>query len=362
MLKDYILKLEAPLNQSMIDDFHLNNYQIVFHDDILPDLVIVHGSKVSLDSFDFVERFRESRRNGTLLSNTTENKAKTIVDFTPSIDTEKLNTFGHGFGVGVAVLDCGLIPAIATPVEENEDFTGFGKSPYRSPQGTMPPHADIVVNIIRHFSKAARIYNAKVCHQDGTLNETHVFNGLKWARSKENVRIINMSIGWHFKCDGSCDLARYINAIYEKQQIVVVSAMGNKFDGQDYFTFCPACASEAVSVGAVSEDGNTIAHFSVPGHINSMKPNIVAAGNGKMLMGEFFTPFHGTSFAAPVITGILASLVSYTGDMEKLRMRLYETASYMEGIPSNYQGLGKLDLLALLEVLSNEQRIDSASS
>lgn len=108
----------------------------------------------------------------------------------------------------------------------------------------------------------------------------------------------------------------------------------------------------------MSEDGVDVAEFSSPGHINSNKPNILAPGYGQIISKVYVSSFSGTSFAAPVVTGILGALVSYTSNVEKLRIKLLETAEKLEGISVTKQGLGRLNLPKLLEVLENENKID----
>lgn len=357
-VKEYIVDLIEPLNEAILDSLHSLKYEIVFQDDLVPEILVVKGTQ-SLESLSFVKSCRETRVDGVLL--TPKLPKTTKVSFKPEFNLDPLHLFGIGFGVGVVVLDCGIFPEICGEVEEEEDFTGYGKVPYVTPNGAVSPHGSIVVSEIRQIAKAVKIYSGKVLHKDGTLNETHLLNGLKWARQQENVRIINLSVGWAYECQGDCMLARYINKIWEKQKILVVAAAGNNNEEKQHRVHCPACAEEAITVGAVSTEGDAIAQFSVQGHINTNKPNIVTTGIGGVVSDAYISRFSGTSFAAPVVTGILSCLVSYVRNVETLRMRLYETAERMEGVPSSYQGMGKLNLPALLEVLANE-RIDSASS
>lgn len=355
MVKDYVVELTRPLDKSMIEVFKQHGGSLVFHDDIIPQRIIVEcQDDHMLNNLEFVRSLREAYSDGVLLN---PKIAKPKVSLTPGIDLGALVSVGHGFRVKMAVLDCGIYRQVNVDVTEAIDFTGYGKH-------ATEDHGSTVISIIHHIAKATSIYSAKVCHKSGEMHERHVMNALKWARQKQ-VHIINMSVGWPRECQGNCLVSEYINTIVEVDHILIVAAAGNNIideEGnviEERKVHCPACAEEAISVGAISEEGNGIAPFSSAGHINSNKPNIVTTGHGVLCMPRFFAQFGGTSFAAPVVSGILSVLVSYTGSMETLRMKLYETAEFMEGIPGSKQGLGKLNLPRLLEVLSNEKRTRS---
>lgn len=356
MMEDFIVLLKRALDSEIQETITAANCNIVFHDELVPDIVGIHGHQNVIESFEFVEGAQLARTGGNLLEKKKKLAEKTLVQMVPAINTEALQKIGHGFGVGVAVLDCGVDRDICGSVEVEEDFTNMGKE-------AAEPHGSIVVSIIKHFSKAARIFSAKVCHKDGDMKELNLLKAIQWARKQEGVKIINLSVGFERDCDGTCYLSKYINDVWAQTKILFVAAVGNNDkDGRQTQVHCPACASEAVTVGGVSRDGETKAHFNSKGHIHINKPNILTSGFGGIVSPVYFTPFQGSSFAAPVITGIMCTLVSYIGNMDKLRMRMYETASPLKNLASADQGFGVLDLPKLLEVLSNEKGIDSATS
>lgn len=366
-MKEYIVELDKPFNSTVKDYFTNRDIKVIFHDEILSDLVIIE-TNCDINSLEHVKSFNEPRV-GELLHKADVKSIRTV-KMEPHIDPAILYDYGYGFGVKIAVLDSGVNKDICPDIEDEIDFTGVGKY-------TEFPHGSVVTSIIKHYAKASHIYSAKVCQGGNDLKEANIFKGLKWARQKQ-VDIINMSIGLPYNCDGNCQLSRYINTIVEKFGIMIVSAAGNdsESDGLNFEkkVHCPACAFESISVGSLSKTGDDVAHFSVPGLVNSDKPNIVTSGFGYLYSNGDYTPFQGTSFSAPVITGIMGCLVSYLSKtginvvtdsdkiirMQKLRLKLFETATFIDGVYASRQGLGKFNLINLLEVLDNESKSNTA--
>ena len=147
-------------------------------------------------------------------------------------------------------------------------------------------------------------------------------------------------------------LANYINAIVQKLKIIIVVAVGNR---EKATTFCPACAQEAISVGSLSKDGNSVADFSTPGSIHLSKPNVVAQGHGGIFFPDGPIPFEGTSFAAPVVSGIITALVLNNPSSATLISNFYMATEYLDNTLEK-KGLGKVSLPKLMEVLENAQK------
>lgn len=363
MTKEYIIELESTFDSEIEEYFLTRGSNILFFDEILPELVIIETDQ-DISTFKYVSSYREPR-TGYLLKGKNESGFKNV-RMEPEVDSDALHEFGYGFGVKIAVLDAGIDKDICPDVKEEEDFTGIGLY-------TESPHGSIVTRIIKSFAKAAQVYSAKVCHDEDSLKETNVFRALKWAREK-NVHVINMSLGFPYDCDGTCQLSKYINKIVRDFGIFVVAAAGNDFNAEGKKVHCPACANEVISVGSLTKDGLDVASFSVPGKPNSDKPNILTSGYGRLETLTYSTPFRGTSFSAPVVTGIIGCLVSYIPNMDitvlseleqkrtvmqKVKMKLYETTTYLDGVFSSRQGLGKVNLQKLLEVLRSENQSNS---
>jgi subtilisin family serine protease len=246
-----------------------------------------------------------------------------------------------GWGTKVAVLDSGVSKDVK--YTDCKDFTGTGIIDTFG-------HGAYVAKIIKFYAPAANLYIAKIGPEKPV--EANIMQALKWAQDM-GVNIINISSGIYENrplsgCKDRCTLCQAVNLASDKGIVVVVAA-GN--DPRKIMP-CPACSSKAITVGAVDQDGY-LAKYNVKGR--GGKPNILAPGS-VCIDG---TPLEGTSFAAPIISGILAATMNKYPDIEKTRRILYNTATDL-GLPVNMQGNGVLNIESFLEVLEHEQ-IDDTS-
>ncbi len=135
------------------------------------------------------------------------------------------------------------------------------------------------------------------------------------------VDIINSSLGYsefddsrmnlsYEQIDGHTTTAtRAANIAVEKGILVVVSA-GNEGDKTWHYISAPSDAENALCIGAVAAD-STIAAFSSRGFDNrNIKPDLVSQGQGTVVTSSagFSVYGNGTSFSAPVISGVAACL------------------------------------------------------
>lgn len=93
--------------------------------------------------------------------------------------------------------------------------------------------------------------------------------------------------------------------------MIVVCSAGNERHKSWKYIIAPSDADSILAVGAVDTSG-TIAYFSSCGPTadGRVKPDVVAIGKDNMLINEIgnIIPANGTSFAAPVISGLTACL------------------------------------------------------
>ncbi|WP_277618862.1 S8 family peptidase [Bacillus paranthracis] len=322
--------------------------EIFFYDDLIPNQIVIETIQdmECLSSFDFVKSVRETRTGHLLQSN----HSVTTLKMYPSLeeDAELLHKENYyGFGTKIAVLDAGINKEYFSHIHNEKDFTGHGSTP-------ITYHGNVVVSIIKKFAPGAGIYSGKICNSVDDLKEENLLSALQWAAREEKVNVINLSAGFNSGCKGNCMLANYINAIVQKLKIIIVVAVGNR---EKATTFCPACAQEAISVGSLSKDGNSVADFSTPGSIHLSKPNVVAQGHGGIFFPDGPIPFEGTSFAAPVVSGIITALVLNNPSSATLISNFYMATEYLDNTPGKKQGLGKVSLPKLMEVLENAQKI-----
>ncbi|MGD9678448.1 MAG: S8 family serine peptidase [Vulcanibacillus sp.] len=339
----YIVKLNKALTDEQSQTLKDLEVNIIYKSNLLPILGIETTCINKIMDLSFINYIRESRKGefqeGSFLKN--------IIQFQPPVKRSLLISNGFtGWGnIKVAILDSGINDEDnELKVCESIDFTNTGMFDHKT-------HGTIVAKIIKTYASGANLYIAKV----GKLNvdEIHIMKALEWADSKK-VDIINISVGFPNKrknlknkaCKGECELCQLVNAI-SKRGIAIICAAGNNNKHLDSIN-CPGNSQGALTVGAI--DGNKgIANYSSIGVPGIAKPNLVAPGN-LYYDNAFIT---GTSFAAPLISGILGAILHRSGNITKATEYLYTTLDDL-GVPKHEQGLGCLNVEKLVEVIINE--------
>ncbi len=250
----------------------------------------------------------------------------------------------HGWGVKVAIIDSGITGDVQC--SDSIDYTNTGLMDTYN-------HGTGVAKIIKFFAPGANLYVAKVGAQKPS--EAYVLRALKWAEDV-GAQIVNLSCGFDENrpltgCKDKCVLCQTVNYLSSKGIVVVVAA-GNDMKQEGKPMPCPACATKAITVGAIDQNGK-LAEYSISGKLD--KPNILAPGS-LYIDGEYF---EGTSFAAPIVTGLLASTLNNYPSIEKTIEIMYGTAKNI-GLPIYKQGHGIIDIEKFVEELHNE-KIDGTS-
>ena len=322
------------------------NISIIHKTKLLP-IYIVKGS--SSDSLLKTNYFREVRTESIFsLADVTMN---------PHISNKLLKKKAIvGWGnIKVAVIDSGILPNQLTLVYE-KDYTGYSNQ-------IVNHHGTHVGKIIHYYAPGSQILSLKVAHQGKDIQEGHIFMALDEAL-EQNVDIINMSIGATRRCDGSCSLCDYINAVVN-EGVTVVTASGNSGHNSGHTIDCPGVAEKAITVGAI-DNKRKVAGTSGKGLPGMNKPNLLAPGIVSVKMknntGETIEDNSGTSFAAPVVTGVLASLYSVSNQKSGVVTKLYDSCQPIIGVPKHHQGFGVINLKRLLEVCEYDTTISNPSS
>lgn len=164
---------------------------------------------------------------------------------------------------------------------------------------------------------------------------TAVLEGILYAMNQE-VDIINLSLG-----STSFNQA-FEDTIYQatQQGIVVVGAAGNSSSERPFY---PAAYPSSISVSSVS-DSDERSHFSNYGDsidISAPGHNILVTS----LNNDIIT-ISGTSFAAPIVSGVVALMKAYMPELtvDDIKSRLYASAIDL-GEPGfdKYYGHGKIN-------------------
>lgn len=174
-------------------------------------------------------------------------------------------------------------------------------------------HASIVSNIIAGdvgISKNAELYFANALIR------------AKWMESMEwfidqGVQLINMSIWYE---DAQPGLYTFLNSYFDfmirKNKLIIVGISGNGATSNNHKISSPSKSLNMLSVGSISLNGK-ISYFSDyaldPLHSNIIiKPNLVAPGENLIIPNLTITEYpdvSGTSYSAPIVTGIIALLM-----------------------------------------------------
>ena len=217
--------------------------------------------------------------------------------------TPELNVLeGEGEGVDVYVIDTGI-------EVQHKEFEGrakwksfiYGKT---DDNGHGTHVSGLIGGSSTGVAKKANIFAVKVLGADGTGLFSDIIEGIEFViknRDPERYSLIHMSLGGPYR--------RLTNdAVFyaAKANIPVIVASGNS--NNDACSFSPSSAREAISVAASNkQDGR--AYFS---NWSSRCVLMFAPGTNiysSYKNGSYFT-MSGTSMAAPLVTGIAATILS----------------------------------------------------
>lgn len=204
-------------------------------------------------------------------------------------------------------------------------------------KGAGDPHGTIVASIINEFAPDAHLYDVKAASQwtrstdDALVNALYNCLAIKDYLRKKRLKeppmdVINVSMGTFGRglfgrgsCAGNCTLGSLVTSLFN-QGVLVVCAAGNR--GSPSIA-CPACSPQSLSVGgALLRQGKWVhapfssefPYYNKPdilapaefGNITHVHLPILTHGHYYTLMGVFA----GTSFAAPIVSGVAALLFS----------------------------------------------------
>ena len=206
--------------------------------------------------------------------------------------------------------------------------------------------------------------------------------GLEWADSL-GAQVVNSSLGYNrwddgtgyspADLDGETALTSVAAALAVRRGIVVVVSAGNEANRDWHYITMPADADGAIAVGAVDVPGSgervpQIASFSSRGPTadGRIKPDVVAPGSGVVvadLRRGGYVRRGGTSFAAPLVSGVCALLLQKNPEWrpDQVLEALRSTALDLGAAgPDTVYGWGQINALAasgLDEVPPQEDRL-----
>lgn len=122
--------------------------------------------------------------------------------------------------------------------------------------------------------------------------------------------------------------------------MIVVSGAGNEGNGSWKYIIPPADADSVIAVGAVDANRNYVSFSSVgPTSDGRVKPDVAAQGAGTIITSSFggVQGGNGTSFAAPVIAGMITCL--WQANPEKRNTEITDAVKQSASLYNNPGGL-----------------------
>lgn len=287
----------------------------------------------------------------------------------------------RGEGMTIAVLDGGFFGAESMAVFDHvresgrlvgaKDFVDGGDSVYVS-----STHGTFVWSIMAAHQPGVMIGTAPdanylLARTEDTGSETMVEEdnwvaGAEWADSA-GADLINSSLGYtrfdgdvgytYEDMDGNTTIVTRGADMAASKGILVVNSNGNYAQSSWRSMGAPADGDSVFSVGAVNRDEEYASFSSVgPTYDGRIKPNVTALGeqatistlNGGTARGN------GTSFSAPVITGMTAALWGRLPEHSNWKvMKAVEASAHLAQRPNNEMGYGIPDYGLAYELLLN---------
>ncbi|MCR9066740.1 MAG: S8 family serine peptidase [Cytophagales bacterium] len=147
--------------------------------------------------------------------------------------------------------------------------------------------------------------------------------------------------------------------------IIVVASAGNEGNGSWKYVTSPADADSIISVGAVNALEEYVSFSSIGPTPNSrIKPEVAAKGAGTTLgsPSNSITSGNGTSYAAPLIAGLMAGLKQAFPDLTAMELReiLLESGSQAQQ-PDNLIGYGIPSFERAFEMANLKQLLNNTT-
>lgn len=247
-----------------------------------------------------------------------------------------------------------------------EDFTG---------QGQTNAHGLAVASVAVGFDEgdlvgpafgaAVLAATTEYAPTETRQEEDFFVAGLEWLEA-EGADVVNVSLGYstfdagegdytYADMDGNTALVTRAADIAASLGVVVVTSAGNEGASTWRYVTAPADADSVITVGAIRPDSTRASFSSVgPTADGRTKPDVVAPGVGIVYAhpsGGYATGGLGTSFSAPLVSGVVAQMLQANPALGPVDVRefLRVTASQAAS-PDTLRGWGVANAEAALQL------------
>jgi hypothetical protein len=279
-----------------------------------------------LEHNDVDDKFLSTRRDETDIdvSSYTNNGYSTVSgeDYTTPDDNPEGESF-HGLQVsGVA----------AAETNNNKGIAGVGWDIY-----IVPVRCGFT---IKYFGQ-----------EYGLFEMDDIIRAIDWVVAGNRARVINMSLGGIAPTGNA--LIEYENSLEAAYNsgIVIVASSGNDNNNQVSY---PASSQFTIAVGASNENDNRASFSNYGQDLDIIAPGINILTVNRKLVNQY-KEVDGTSFSAPIVSGITALILSQNPELnpEQVRDILNESADEVSGMSGqNFHveyGFGRVNAKKALE-------------
>ena len=312
-------------------------------------------------------------------------ETKTEVEYSYALEQIKAHYITDSMGltgknIKIGVIDGGFMDANVEPslqhLIKNEQIKFFkdyllkgntdvfyGKRIAQDDHGTevlrMIAGSDDGTYIKYGMATGAEFYLARTDHgiREKRIEEEYWVQAIELFHGM-GIRLVNSSLGYtdgfdkrkenHSKkeVNGKSSMITRTAQKAAEKGMLIVSAAGNDGHKKWELLSLPSDAKDVLTVGAVRfDDWSKIFYSSIgPKKLEYVKPDVVCfAANG-------------TSFAAPVITGLAACIWEYDSTLTNMEViDLIKSSSHIAEHPNNYVGFGVPDSEKIIALLKKEQ-------
>lgn len=353
----------------------------------------------SLTAFAFVDHIsfaNKSLNAATKYAKISRNKFELKTDYNYGSSLDQIEMLGGdelhqldytGGGMTIAVMDAGF-PGVNTftafeKIRSNGQILGGYDYVNRSDNFyTGSSHGTSVLSIMAANVKDELIGSAPDANYylfitEDASQETPLEESL-WVEAAEKadslgVDLINTSLGYYQFDNSNYDysyedmdgattfITRGADIAFTRGMIVVNSA-GNEGNDPWHYIIAPADGVNVLAIGAVDAN-EIITSFSSygPAFDGRIKPDVNAKGGGTTIVNNLgtVTKGNGTSYSAPVMTGVIACLWQAFPDKTNLEIvENIKASSHLFTNPNDHEGFGLPDFMNVYTTFSLEDIAD----